>query len=272
MPSPLSVARAVVAAVTVGLAITVGVVLPSCSCSDRAGPVDREKQAPAAEEVGAETPARSGVSGRVETATVAPSPAAADAPPACAGAVPFDEVVRGADGGVADALVVLRPALGPVPVPPPAPAPPRDVDLVLRRCSFQPAVQVAPVGSTLTVRSEDPLIHTAHLRLVDGGGERNVQNLVLPPSTGPVRVKLTQPGLVRVRSDQYPFMGAFILVTAGALAAVTDDEGHFDIPTAGPGDWNAAVTHAALGEATSTVEVTKTGPAALYVSLPATSR
>ena len=111
-----------------------------------------------------------------------------------------------------------------------APAlPPRDGRLEEVWVSFVPKVQVLPRGSTLLLGNRDDESHTVHARL----GTDTLFNVASVPGSKDRRITLDRAGIVTLTCDVHPQMRAFIVVTDGALATVTDHDGRFafaDVP------------------------------------------
>lgn len=193
--------------------------------------------------------------------------------PRPAGALRVDD-----DGGLANVLVLLRPAGGdraPLTAPTTATAP--DFEIRARGCRFHPRVSVVPQGTRLTLFNDDAAAHGAHLRRAARGSEaqasstrRNVQNIMLPPGEQPTWLKLDQPGLIEVRNDLLPTMRGWLYVRGEKeVAVVTDAEGRFTLPTLPPGTYEVELLHEVLGRVTPpTVTVPPDGPGSLYLELP----
>ena len=88
----------------------------------------------------------------------------------CGQTVPNETLLFSADGGLRNAVVVLRRL--------DARAQARPTNLVLdnKRCAFAPHIQVAPLGSEILLKNSDPILHTVHARL----GSETLFNVGLP--------------------------------------------------------------------------------------------
>jgi plastocyanin len=164
--------------------------------------------------------------------------------------------------GIAAALVWI--------VDPPAAlrgaAPPAGTRAVLdqRGCEFEPAAQVVRAGAELLVRNGDPVLHNIHAR-IEGG--RALFNIGMAPGNPELPVVLRPAGLVRVRCDVHPWMGAAILVVDHPFAAATGARGEFSFPAPPPGRYRLRVWHERLGEREVALEVGPEG-AELALELP----
>lgn len=114
-----------------------------------------------------------------------------------------------------------------------------------KACAFVPHVLAITNGSTLEIRTSDPVIHTAHLYL----GDRTLFNLALPPTRRGTKIerKLEESGLIKVLCDVHSWMKAYILVVDHPYFAVTDGKGLFEIRDVPPGSYQIKVWHELLG-------------------------
>ena len=215
----------------------------------------------------------SSLSGRITAPDLKAKPLPGD--PCAVGGDPQDSWQVGAEGGLADVVVTLsRPAgvreAATEKHRPTAASPPR-ATLRVEGCRFVPRVQVVEQSTVLRVSHEDPGLHTFHLYFQeDEGAFRSVQNLAVAPGAPPLEWPLAISGLYRVRSDQVPWMEAWIQVKDGQLVAQTDAEGRFEFEDLVPGDWEATLWHEGLGKVRSFVTVPQDGPASLFMVFPET--
>lgn len=122
-----------------------------------------------------------------------------------------------------------------------------------KECSYVPHVQVAPVGSEVSITNSDPILHNIHAY----GGERTLFNIAQPPVGNlEFRKALKDTGVVKVVCDVHDWMAAYIYVVDHPYVAVSDSTGAFSIPDLPPGTYELAAWHEALGEITKTVTVT----------------
>jgi hypothetical protein len=222
----------------------------------------------------AEEPRPARIVGRVRLA--GPPPAAR--PPiaalidsaVCGTDVPDESLLVDHDGGVANAVVVVRGvAAGAT-----AERPEALVDNA--HCRFVPRVQVVTRGQSVRARSSDPVLHNAHPVLV-ADPEVSIANLALavPGQTMDLtrRLAATLPArgeaLVRLGCDVHPWMRGWLVVLDHPYAAVTGADGTFTIADVPPGSYTVALWHEVLGRAERQVAVPRDGKVGLDFALPA---
>jgi hypothetical protein len=123
-------------------------------------------------------------------------------------------------------------------------------------CRYVPHVQVVPLHATLFVKSSDPILHNVH-SFLNGS---TVINFAMPPQAGLVLTKkMDRPGGEQLKCDIHSFMTGGIFVTETPYAALTDDDGAFEIKEVPPGDYSIATWHQAAGPLSQPVTVTAGG-------------
>jgi hypothetical protein len=171
-------------------------------------------------------------------------------------------VLVDAQGGLRNAVVVLRGAAAGDPRPPPATAGGDNSG-----CRFVPRVQVVRRGQTVRVHNADPVLHNARAD-VPGPPEVPVANLAL--SRAGLSMDLTRrlaarlpegPGdvVVRLGCDVHPWMRGWLVVVDHGLAAVTDTMGSWTIGDVPPGTYTLRVWHESLGRRERQIEVPASG-------------
>lgn len=155
----------------------------------------------------------------------------------CGATVSNETMLIGPDGGLRNAVVLLRP---------------RDAKAVTapglavldnKNCAFTPHVQVVTAGTQLLLKNSDPILHTARARL----GKETLFNVGLPRWRQVIK-SLDRPGVVRIDCDVlHTWMTAAIVVTDTPYFAVTDEDGRFAIPRLRPGWYEMEVWHERLG-------------------------
>ncbi len=166
----------------------------------------------------------------------------------CGAQVPNENFLVGSDGGVKNAVVILR-------------GPhierkerlPKTIVLDNKKCLFAPNVQVAQVGSEVLLLNSDPILHDFHARL----GSETLFNVGLP-SWRRVKKRLTRRGIVAVECEVlHTWMSAYILVTPSPHFAVADERGEFLIEGVPAGSYDLEVWHEKLGRLVKKVVVTR---------------
>lgn len=167
----------------------------------------------------------------------------------------------GADGGLADVLVVIRGEHAPVKDPG---RPPLLIDQ--RGCEYLPYVSACRVGGTITVRNSDPVLHNVHATpAVEGNPERNLAQLPRGPDLSFVFHHAEE--FLRFKCDVHPWMFAYVSVLDHPHFAVTDARGFFRISKPPPGRYVIEAVHRKAGSARQEVEVSATGGVRLDFTL-----
>ena len=165
----------------------------------------------------------------------------------CGDEVEDRATVVSADGGVANAVVVVTGAAWVV--DPPAPI----INNV--ECYFEPRVQVARTRSLVSIRSEDTALHTTHAY---DDRARTMFNIAIPIPGMEIERPLRRPGVVRVECDSHGWMRGWVYVT-DEIAAVSGADGRFEIPDVPPGTYELTVWHERYAGTPRTVTVTAGG-------------
>jgi hypothetical protein len=158
----------------------------------------------------------------------------------CGSTVPNETLLVSKDGGLGNAVVILR---GPERRTRGQPA-----KLVLDniRCAFAPHIQVVPAGSELLLKNSDPILHTVHARL----GSQTLFNVGLP-KWRQVTKRLDRVGVVKIDCDVlHTWMSAAIIVTDSPYFAISDERGFFSIGGLPAGAYDAEIWHEKLGAKT----------------------
>jgi plastocyanin len=164
----------------------------------------------------------------------------------CGSAVPNETLLIGTDGGLRNAVVLLRLLDGKAPTQPSA------VILDNKHCAFTPHVQVATVGSELLLKNSDPILHTVHARM----GQETLFNVGLP-TWRRVTKRLDRAGVVRIDCDVlHTWMSAAIVVADTPYFAVTDVNGSFVVDKLPIGSYQVDIWHEKLGTKTLKLSVT----------------
>lgn len=155
----------------------------------------------------------------------------------CGPTVPNETLLFSADGGLRNAVVILRD----IEARPQA----RPGKLVLdnQRCAFAPHVQVTPLGSELLLKNSDPILHAVHARL----GTETLFNVGLP-RWRQVTKRLDRLGVIKINCDVlHTWMTAAVVVTDSPYFAITDERGDFAIEGLPPGSYDVEIWHERFG-------------------------
>jgi plastocyanin len=171
-----------------------------------------------------------------------------------AGAVLSEDVIVGADGGLANVFVAVTGGLeGRVFAPPATP-----VVLDQKGCVYSPHVFGVMAKQTINLLNSDPTLHNVHAIPDKGDGEFNVgmprQGMEIPKS-------FEDPGVVRFKCDVHPWMLSWGVVTTHPFYAVSDAAGRYSIPNLPAGQYTIEAWHEKLGTKTGTLTVNADGTA-----------
>lgn len=155
----------------------------------------------------------------------------------CGPSVPDETLLTSEDGGLRNAIVLLHP-LDRI-----ARVQPGRVVLDNIKCAFAPHVQVASVGSELSLKNSDPILHTVHARL----GQETLFNVGLPQWRQVTKI-LERPGVVRINCDVlHTWMTAAIVVATTPHFSISDQKGLFAVDHLPAGAYDVVVWHEKLG-------------------------
>jgi hypothetical protein len=191
----------------------------------------------------------------------------------CGERVADESLLVDAQGGLKNAVVVLRGASSPADAT--AAVGEAVVDNV--GCRFVPRVQVVRRGQAVRVHNADPVLHNTRADL-PGPPETTVANLALPRAgatmdlTRRLGARLPAgPGeaLVRLGCDVHPWMRGWLVVIGHGRAAVTDAAGSYVIPGVPEGTYTLSVWHEVLGRRERQVTLPATGTVTLDEMLAA---
>jgi plastocyanin len=158
----------------------------------------------------------------------------------------MNEVIRAADGGLANVFVYLQGSFPATPVP----AAPAVIDQ--QACVYHPHVQGARVGQTLLVKNSDATLHNIHSL----SKTQNTFNTAQPQAGMTFKYQLKSEELMlKVKCDVHPWMGGYIGIINHPYYAVSDASGAFQITGVPAGKYNIQVWHEVYGPLTQTIEV-----------------
>ena len=149
----------------------------------------------------------------------------------------------GADGALANVVVVLR---GARPSAPPAPSPNASIDQV--GCRYKPHVQAVTVGTTLAVLNNDAVFHNVHAVSATGPAI-TLFNVAMPFKGQRLPTLLKRPGVMKLRCDAgHTWMTAWVHVVEHPWFAVTNDKGAFTIAGVPAGKYSLEYWHEPLDD------------------------
>jgi hypothetical protein len=133
--------------------------------------------------------------------------------------------------------------------------PKQDLFLDNKGCQFVPLVGIAFKGSQFVIHNSDPFFHNTSLGLMMKGKRSTVYNLALPNQDMTIKKPVRRTGMHSVKCDAHKWMRSYVYAAKNPYAALTDDNGKFEITEILPGSYEVMVWHEGFGEVTKTVEV-----------------
>jgi len=210
------------------------------ACAAEAPPPVPEGAIPAGQVIGSAS-----ISGRAILDGQPPPPEeiSMDSDSACAargGTLRREDVVTGAEGGLANVFVRVSSGLGARVFAPPA----SPVILNQRGCRYEPHVAGLQVGQALEIVNSDPTLHNIH-SLPAANAPFNV---AMPSEGMRIRKYFTAPEvMVRVKCDLHNWMEAWIGVTADPFHDVTSPSGAFMMAGLPAGTYEVEAWHEVYG-------------------------
>lgn len=177
------------------------------------------------------------------TATARPAIRITTDTAACGTAIADESVVTGANGALANAVVVIRGLA--------ATGEPDEVTMANDACRFAPRVAVARPAQPVRTLSRDTVLHTTTAHAVGGGP---LFNLALPVPNLTLERPAGDAGVVAITCQMHPWMRGWIVVTPDR-AVVTGADGGFSFDDVPPGEYDLRIWHETLGESTTRVRV-----------------
>jgi hypothetical protein len=119
------------------------------------------------------------------------------------------------------------------------------VTINIKGARFAPHVAVVRTGQTLSCGNVDPIMHNSHSKPL-----RNVQfNMGLAPNGGmpPFTFHRAEKVPFPVVCDIHPWMQAYVLVVDHPYAAITDNDGNFEIKSLPAGEHELKFWHETAG-------------------------
>jgi hypothetical protein len=161
----------------------------------------------------------------------------------------MDKFIISADLGVKNVIVALQDVEKGKAMP--------EEDLILdnKACQFVPLVAVTYKGSQFVVKNSDPIFHNTSLGLIMKGRRSTVYNLALPTQNMTIKKPVRRTGMHSVKCDAHKWMRAYVYAARNPYAALSDENGKFEIADILPGKYEVLVWHEGFGEVEKTVEV-----------------
>ena len=157
------------------------------------------------------------------------------------------DLIVGAGGGLANAVVVVKASKGK-----PLTVPTEPFVFDQKGCEYHPHVLAFPAGSSIRVLNPDGVLHNVHV-----SGKVNPEaNRAMPKFQKQVDWKVEKAEWpIAVKCDAHPWMHAYWLSMDQPYYAVTDGDGNFKIGDIPAGDYEVEVWHETLGKTTQKVAI-----------------
>ncbi len=143
----------------------------------------------------------------------------------------------------------------------PPPSEPAVIDQINKE--FVPHALPILVGSRVTFRNGDVLFH--NVRTVRG--RKSLFNLATPAGGPPITKTFHEPGEVAVLCNIHPEMAAYIIVLETPYAAVTDEQGRYELVGIPEGTYTLKTWHEKLKGVSMTVTIRGEEPVTVNVEL-----
>lgn len=146
-----------------------------------------------------------------------------------------EELIVGSDGGIANAVVVLKGAKGTMK--------PENVKFEQKGCDYTPHVLAFPAGSTVHIMNDDGILHNIHTY-----SKANPPfNMAQPKFKKEITKTIDKPEVIKVNCDAHGWMHGWWVATDTPYYAVTDDKGNYTIKDVPAGDYTVEVWQEKLG-------------------------
>jgi hypothetical protein len=138
------------------------------------------------------------------------------------------------DGGVANTIVYLKDIVRGKPME----IPDQRWHLDQKNCRYIPHIMLVPDGSSLQIKSSDPILHTVHMT----GAASN--NIPFPFQGQYISATMREPGVVNLKCNAgHVWMNAEVMVVKNPYYAVTDEHGNFKLTDIPPGEYQIEAWH-----------------------------
>jgi hypothetical protein len=125
------------------------------------------------------------------------------------------------------------------------PIPGGAVTVTNHNCEFIPHVAIGFKGSKITMKTDDPVLHTFDVHASVSGKE--LFHVGLHEKGSSVAKKLPKAGIMELSCYVHPWQRAYVYVFDHPYAAITDEKGKFAIKDIPPGKYTVEAWHEALG-------------------------
>ena len=157
------------------------------------------------------------------------------------------ELLVGADGGIANVVVVVKAAKGKK-----LDAPAQNPVFDQKTCEFHPHILMFPAGSTIDVTNSDGILHNIHTTSQTNPSTNQAQPKFKPK----IQVKIDKAEWpIKVQCDAHGWMSAYWISMDQPYVAVTDAKGGFTIGDLPAGDYEVEIWQEKLGKKTEKVSI-----------------
>ncbi|MEX0678994.1 MAG: hypothetical protein WD063_18110 [Pirellulales bacterium] len=158
----------------------------------------------------------------------APQPIDTSKDPNCKVKLATENILVGDNGGLANAVVMLR--TKDVPVNPEyEKTAGAKIDLTNKNCRFEPHVQIVRLSQELLLKNDDPTGHNTNVSPLQPRNPAINPILAMGGDPTPYQFSAEEAVPVPVKCNIHPWMSAWIVARKDPYAAVTDKDGKFTI-------------------------------------------
>lgn len=120
--------------------------------------------------------------------------------------------------------------------------------------AFQPHVLVVPVGSTVRFKNNDTVKHNVYWHSI-GGNRALAKNLGNWNPGQSVSFRFTHPGVVHVRCQLHPDMGAYVVIVPTPYFTISKRSGAYTLKNLPPGRYRVVAWHERRREQSRSITV-----------------
>ncbi|RLS74356.1 MAG: hypothetical protein DWI01_01595 [Planctomycetota bacterium] len=153
-----------------------------------------------------------------------------------------EELVVGADGGIANVVVFVRDK--DVKVHPDAAAAKAPVLMDNKNCRFEPHVAFVQIGQPLTLKNSDSVGHNSNIATIKNPPSNS---LIAAGAESNVTFKAEEAIPAQVTCNIHPWMKGWVLVRPNPYGAVSSADGSFEIKNLPAGDIELQLWHEKAG-------------------------